>query len=242
MKINQIKNFFLDLFFPKKCLGCGKSDTYLCSDCFSRLSMRQDQIINNTCFFCGKISWQGKICTEHKPEVYLDRIISTAEYKNPLIREIIKTLKYRYVQELSVPLSQLLIKTLQNNWSLGIDHWGFIVVPIPLHKFRLRKRGFNQAELLAKPIADYFNLSIRTDILERITPTDPQANIKNTDKRKSNLKDIFNINAENAKTIEGTNIILIDDVCTTGATLIEAARVLKLNGAREIWGLTVAKG
>jgi len=240
----KIKNFFLDLFFPKKCLGCGKPDTYLCSDCFSRLSAGQDQIINNTCFFCGKISWQGKICTEHKPKVYLDRIISATEYKNPLIREVIKTLKYRYVQELSQPLSQLLITALKNNSGISniSNTSNILIIPIPLHKFRLRKRGFNQAELLAKPIADYFNLSIRTDILERITPTDPQANIKNIDKRKINLNNIFSINAEKAKIIENANIILIDDVCTTGATLIEAARILKLNGAKEVWGLTVAKG
>jgi ComF family protein len=196
----KIKNFFLDLFFPKKCLGCGKSNTYLCENCF-----KQIQIIP---------------IVERQKDACLDRIISATNYANPLIRELIKTFKYHFVQELSEPLSQLLIKTLET-LDTSLKVFNFIVIPIPLHEHKLRYRGFNQAELLAKKVANHFNLSIETNVLKRIALTSPQANIKDTDKRKNNLKDVFSI-ASGA--VEGKNILLIDDVATTGATLIEAAK------------------
>jgi len=216
--MNKIKKIFLDLFFPKKCLGCGKSDTYLCTDCFKQIQITP--------------------IVERPKDVYLDRIISATNYANPLIRELIKSFKYYYVQELSEPLSQLLIRVLEN-FDTSFKIFNFIIIPIPLHEHRLRYRGFNQAELLAKQVANHFNLPIRTNILKRIVPTGPQANIKDINKRKNNIKDVFNI-IPNA--VEGKNILLIDDVCTTGATLVEAARILKSNGAKEIWALVVAKG
>lgn len=211
---NEIRKFLLDLFFPKKCLGCGKSGTYLCPDCLR-------QIILN-----------------RRSEVSFGWIISAASYANPLTRNLIKTFKYHYVQELSEPLSQLMIKTLEPFGSM-LRNQNFIIIPIPLHKYRLRYRGFNQAELLAKHIADYFNLTIETGALKRIISTDPQANIKNMEKRKNNLKNVFAVVAE---AIKDKNILLVDDVCTTGATLIEAKEVLKLNNAKEIQAITVAKG
>jgi len=220
--MNKIKNFLLDLFFPKKCLGCGKSDTYLCADCFAWLLTEQAQ----------------NPIIERQKDTCLDRIISATNYANPLIRELIKSFKYYYVKELAEPLSQLLIKTLKT-FNFSASGGQFLIIPIPLHEHRLRYRGFNQAELLAKKVASHFNLPIETNALKRIVSTYPQANIKNTDKRKNNLKDVFEIMPG---AIKGKNILLIDDVATTGATLIEAARILKSNGAREIWALVVAKG
>jgi len=217
-------------------LGCGHPDTYLCRDCFTRIQI----IENNTCFFCGKISWKGKICIECAKENSLDRIISATEYKNPLIRDLIKAFKYHFVQELTKPLSQILIKAIENNWKLEIENWKLILIPIPLHGSRIRYRGFNQAELLAKEVADYFKLPLETDILKRKISTTPQAKIKDTEKRRANLKAVFEIGLEHP--LDGKIVILLDDVTTTGATLIEAAKVLKNSGAKEVWGLVVAKG
>jgi competence protein ComFC len=239
MWLNRVKKFFLDLFFPKKCLGCGQADIYLCPACFNKIEI----LLNNECFFCGKITWQGKICFECKKENYLDRIISATNYGNPLIRESTKAFKYHFVKELVIPLSQILIKSLD---SLELEFAcppvgrGFIMVPVPLYKAKLRSRGFNQAELLAKEISNYFNIPTETDIIKRKFPGMPQANIKDTEKRKKNIKEAFEI-SEPEKIIDKT-IILIDDVITTGATLIEIAKILKQNSVREIWAITVAKG
>jgi len=229
--------FVLNLFFPKKCLGCGTADVYLCSNCFNRIEIA----LNNTCFFCGKIIWQGKICVDCQKENYLDRIISATNYKNPLARDLIKNFKYHYVKELSQSLTQLIIKSLTLCGILDFPH-SVVVLPIPLYKIRHRTRGFNQAELLAKQIADYFNLPLETNILKRIISGIPQANIKDNKKRKENIKGVFEIHLSSLKRLRGQNIILIDDVLTTGATLIEATKVLKNNGADEVWALAVARG
>ena len=223
-RLNKIKSifknfskFFLDLFFPKKCLGCNKPDTYLCQVCFNQIEINLNIEKNN----------------------YLNKIITVVSYKDPAIREIIKKFKYNYIKELAKPLSQLLIKSIEN-LEFGLCNLDFIVVPIPLYKTRLRKRGFNQAELLAKEIANHFNLPLETNILKRNIPTEPQANIKDDEKRKENIKGVFTITSQ--ESIQGKNIILIDDVLTTSATLSEAGKILKKSGAKEIWALAVARG
>jgi len=242
MWLDKVKRFLLDLFFPKKCLGCGHPDTYLCRDCFNKIQI----IENNTCFFCGKITWQGKICINCAKENGLDRLIAATEYKNPLVRDLIKAFKYHYAKELSSLLSKLLIRTLESNSTISTN--STIIIPVPLYKYRLHYRGFNQAELLAKEVADYFNLPIEHNILKRRVFTTPQAKIKDTEKRRANLKEVFEIGPESSlkgtcpELVEGKTIILIDDVCTTGATLVEAAKILKKSGAKEVWGLVVAKG
>lgn len=250
MWLNKIKRFFLDLFFPKKCLGCGQPDTYLCRDCFTRLATRQDKIEfspNNTCFFCGKITWQGKICINCVKENGLDRLIAATEYKNPLVRNLIKAFKYHYAKELASPLSKLLIKSLETfefklpaSPANGLT-FNFLVVPIPLYKYRLHYRGFNQAELIAEEIAKHFKLPIETNTLKRKISRTPQAKISNIEKRKANVENSFDIGPE-IKSVENKIVLLVDDVITTGATLSEAAKILKQNNAKEVWGITIAKG
>lgn len=234
MFFQEAKIFLHNLFFPKKCLGCGKANVYICPDCFNKIEIS----LNNTCFFCGKITGQGRICLGCQKENYLDRVISATIYANPLIREIIKAFKYHYVRELAEPLSKLLIKSLESNSTISTN--STILIPVPLYGSRMRSRGFNQAELLAQKIAEHFNLPLEIDILKRTIPTSPQVNIKNNEKRKENIKNAFKIN--DSEKIKDKTIILIDDVATTGATLIEAAKTLKQNGAKQVWALVVAKG
>lgn len=217
LSISLLLNKALDLFFPKKCLGCNRPDTYLCRACFNKIELHP-------------------IKTK---EVYLDIIISATDYRNPVIRELIKKFKYHYIKELAQPLSQLLIKSIALCGTLDFQH-NAVIVPIALYKTRERSRGFNQAELLAKEIADYFNLSLQTNILKRTMPAEPQADIKDREKRKANIKKVFDINPE--QSVKGKDIILIDDVTTTGATLSEAGKVLKNSGANQVWALVVARG
>jgi ComF family protein len=124
------------------------------------------------------------------------------------------------------------------------------VVPIPLHKRKLRERDFNQAELLGKGVAKYFSIPLENNVLKRKKFTLAQAKIKDFKKREENIKDIFEISPEFIKKCAGQNqnllkdkiIILVDDVSTTGATLSEAAKVLMRAGAKEVWGVVVARG
>jgi ComF family protein len=213
----------------------------LCRDCFNKIPLAS----NNTCFFCEEITGQGRICINCKKEKYLDRVISASEYKNPLIRDLIRAFKYHYVQELAAPLSQLLIQIMENQGfgfhlsANGRDNLDFVVIPVPLFKHRLHYRGFNQAELIAQEIAKHFKLPIEINTIKRKISRAPQAKINDIEKRKTNIKDVFNIVPSE---VEGKIILLIDDVITTGATLSEAARILKQNKAKEVWGITIAKG
>jgi len=125
-----------------------------------------------------------------------------------------------------------------------------MVIPIPLHKRKLHERDFNQAELLAKEVAKQFSIPLENGILKRNQFTFPQAQIKDHKIRRENVKNIFEIErkfvkkckTENKNLLQEKTIILVDDVATTGATLSEAAKVLKQAGAKEVWGLVVAKG
>ena len=180
---------------------------------------------------CGKPTNQANICCNN----LINKIIVAVEYKDPIIRKIIKNFKYKYIKELKIPLSKFLIASLENI-EKPID---YIIIPIPLHKKRQRQRGFNQSELLAQEISKHFNIPIY-NVLKRNINTQAQANIKDTEKRKENIKDAFEI--QNKELIKNKNIILIDDVATTGATLLEASKILKQNQANKIYGLVVAKG
>ena len=245
VKTKKIINFLLDLFFPKKCLGCGEKNTYICQACLEKIDIAK----NNQCPFCDRPIPESLICQPCQKNYYLTRLIWSTHYYNPLIQKLIKFFKYHYIKELSRPLSKLLIKNISNISNISSIS-NIIIVPIPLHKRKLRERGFNQAELLAKEVAEYFSLPLETEILTRKKYTPQQAKTKDHRKRKEMLKNAFEISpefvkkcvSENQNLLKDKIIILVDDVFTSGATLSEAAKVLKQGGAKEVWGLVVAKG
>src|SRR4030042_5864117 len=103
-----LKKFILDLFFPKKCLGCGKNGTYICQSCLDKIEIVQ----NNQCPFCDRPIPATLICRPCQKNYYLSRLIWTANYYNPLIQKLIKIFKYHYIKELAKPLAKLLIKRL----------------------------------------------------------------------------------------------------------------------------------
>ena len=132
-----------------------------------------------------------------------------------------------------------------------------ILVPIPLHPSRYRSRGFNQAEVIASALSKRLDIPVNTTLLIRTEKTTPQVEMKDRDKRLANMKDVFSLrsnltmkqlastrfDARRAQRGEWNNlaIILVDDVFTTGATLRSAASVLKHNGAKFVWGITIAQ-
>ena len=115
----------------------------------------------------------------------------------------------------------------------------YVIIPVPLHPSRRRERGFNQAELIAKIISAYYNRPLISTGLIRTRPTDYQAHLHGQYARLKNVADAFA--ARDRHLIRGKNIILVDDVATTGATLHAAAQILKDAGAHKIIGLVAAK-
>ena len=115
-------------------------------------------------------------------------------------------------------------------------------MPIPLSRRRFRARGFNQAEFLARPIADFLELPLDTTTFTRIRHTKPQTETESAAERRENLRGCFAVlDTGNSRAVRGKNILLVDDVTTTGTTFLEAARTLKAAGAGTVYALAAAK-
>ncbi|MFH1822156.1 MAG: phosphoribosyltransferase family protein [Patescibacteria group bacterium] len=266
MKINILKNhanilrdFFLDLIFPTNCLGCGQEGAWLCDNCFSRITFKKTQY----CLECKQVNQFGEFCPECLPKYYLDGIWIAGDYENKIIQNLIKNLKYRFVKNISLILGNFLSLFLRNlinqarlkpadikenlNWrrfdvlkntpNILLNFNQAIIIPVPLHKKRERWRSFNQSQMIAEIVAKKFYRPLIND-LKRIKHKKPQAKLSETERQK-NILDCFSWQAKN---LANHDIILIDDVVTTGSTLNECAKILKQAGAREVWGLVVAKG
>jgi ComF family protein len=168
-------------------------------------------------------------CDSENPEI--DGIRSPFLF-NGVIRRAIHELKYRNIRSLAVPLAELLYEYIREN-----PVPGEVLVSVPLHRKRLRERGYNQSGLLAKQLGKLTGMPVTDDCLVRQQHTPPQARTANIDERRRNVIDAFS--CVNGK-LEGRRVILIDDVTTSGTTLNACAGTLKKSGAVSVWGLTMA--
>lgn len=218
---------FLDYIFPKRCVNCGKIGKYFCDSCIKKI--RTIAHNERICPMCGRFAFEGITHPYCRSRYSLDGLTSFFHYDGS-VRKAIKAIKYRYVSDLANEFISLILElpsTIYDQRS--------ILVPIPLHPARYRERGFNQAEVLGRIIAQQLNVPVRTDILGRTRATMPQAEISGKKKRLENMKHSF-VSGD----IRG-NILLFDDVCTTGATLRNAADALKRAGANHVWAMTIAR-
>lgn len=235
-----MKNFILDCLFPVYCLGCGRflksaTKSYLCPDCQNKIPVNSGVF----CPLCFKRLAGANIrrCPHSDKKSSLDFLGVAASYENPLIRELIHKYKYGFAKEISWTLAKILIHYLEK--SFPDDLKNYCLIAIPLHRQRLNWRGFNQSEELAKILSRKFFIPLNQDCLIRQKNTANQAEIKNPEERKNNLENAFAL--KNQKTIENKNIVILDDVFTSGATMEAAAAALKSGGAKKIIGLVIAK-
>ncbi len=220
----SLKSALLNLFFPLACLNCGQSGAWLCPRCRRLLKIND----------AGRS--KARLTIPH-----LDDIFIAGDYSDPLLAALIKKFKYGFIKGLGEELSRFLIFF----WAGAEAGFGktfkeppdFLVVPLPLTAKRRRWRGFNQAEILARPFAHHFAYAFGQD-LERTAHRPPQTAL-NEKERTLNVKGAF---AWRGGDLRDKKIILVDDVVTTGATLNEAASVLRAAGASRIYGLVLAKG
>jgi len=222
----------LDFLFPRRCLGCGKWGKYFCENCIDAIRPLEKQI----CPVCEKPAITGKAHSKCQTRYSLDGLTSIFSYEGA-IKNAVTKLKYKFVTDLAEELVTLSVKHLP---SYFIHHTSYILIPIPLHSRRQRWRGFNQAELLGKMLAEKFGWQVRTDILLRHKHTKPQTDLKGKE-RKVNIRGAFKINSNCKLSILNSKLILFDDVWTTGSTLRECGKVLKRIGVKEAWGLTLTR-
>lgn len=220
-----------DLFFPKTCLNCHKEGRWLCESCSDSLFF----IDSHFCPFCGNIGDLFFVCKSCRGATGIEKVFSLFKYNDPLARKIIKNFKYRYVKSIVHELEPIIRKFLLKYSGL-IEKDGVTLLPVSLGWYKIRERGFNQAEELAKVIKKILNLEINTKILKKCGITRSQATLS-YEERFNNLKGAFKVIKTPPK-----NVIIVDDVFTTGSTVKEVASVLKKAGTERIQIITFARG
>lgn len=239
-EIKEIASSFLDLIYPPVCAGCGNEwrgdETPICRECLHEIRFFSPPI----CPRCGAPG-QQPICTETKrcrrcPEgtLFFDRARSVFSYKDPRVKNLIQALKFDRQTRLAAPLSRLLSR----GYDLFYSGEPFdAIVPVPLHKSRLREREFNQAALLCQTLQTKTGVPIREDLVFRVRRTPPQYTL-DPQKRRKNLARAF-VAADETR-VQGLRILLVDDVMTTGATINAVSAALRSSGSRSICALTLA--
>ncbi len=225
----QLRKIAVDFFFPPHCVGCGKVGDFLCADCSRKLP----RIVPPICNRCGKPQTSGTLCPScWGAQSGIDGIRSIF-YFDGIVRKAIHELKYYNLRALSDYLADFMYQYLQ-----GSKIEGDIILPVPLHRNRIRSRGYNQSALIAVKLAKLSGIPFEQNMLIRTKDSIPQARTKTGQERQRNVDGAFNC-PDNM--LRGSRIILVDDVCTTGATLEACAGTLKNAGAISVWGLTVAR-
>ncbi len=264
--IKSAYSFALDILFPIKCIGCKiefedkePRDRWICESCLAKIPLRKMQ----ACPVCEEFSEEGKTHYRCRNKTSLDGLWVASEYKYQIISDAIHKLKFNFAKDVSFPLSKIVIKSVMDSVEFSDFHDILlskfskeeeeklyldeeknkkpetIIIPVPLHKKRLNWRGFNQAFLLSKYVANQFGLDLREDLIKRARNTKPQTKIRSLRDRKENIINAFYCPQD--KCLVGKNVVIIDDVCTTLATMNECAKVAQKAGAENIWGLVVAR-
>lgn len=225
----------LDILFPKRCLNCGRFGKYFCDHCVS--TIRTIGTSETICPVCERPAIGGMTHPRCQTRYALDGLTSIFRYDG-IIREAVKTLKYRLVTDLAIEFVSLIPSSfLDELTKYRTDETSLL--PIPLHPTRYRDRGFNQAEVLGRFLSGRLNIPIRTDILRRVKKTTPQVEMKDRKDRLQNMRGVFSIH--NSKFIIPNSVLLFDDVFTTGATMRAAGESLKRAGVTSVWAVTMAR-
>lgn len=231
-------NLLLDLLFPKKCVGCGKSDTYFCVDCVTNI--KQGELVCPKCEHPAVGGQTHPIC---RRKFSLDGLWSLGIYEGPLKKSIQK-LKYgSLVRDFAPVLVDILIEYWARYQPFLIDEikkdqgQGWAVVAVPLHWYRENKRGFNQSGLVARLLAQKLNLKF-FEGLKRTRYTKSQVGLLGK-QRRENIHNAFELSPNYS--LYATNYLLIDDVWTTGSTIRECGYILKRSGAKKVWAITLAR-
>lgn len=231
---NKILAGIYDCIFPKRCLSCKKFDVFICKDCLKKIKKPDHE----ECPICRKENSGNNVCLNCKLKTDLSYLWVMSEYDD-LVKTIICEIKYNFVKELIALFDEIIerhfkeLKNVVNNP---------ILIPIPLHKKRYSERGFNQAQLIAERVLSFSGGIIVNDLVIRNKYSAPQAKLK-ANERRINLVDHFAINTDKSLLLDrGRQIVLIDDVYTTGATMSELAVLLKKEGFYNIGGIVLARG
>ncbi len=219
----------LDWIYPPSCCGCGIIGSDICPECFSQVEIYRP---DPTCKICGGDANSTKICpTCSNQNPRYDRICSWGIYSG-ILKLIIQEYKFNRRIKLADFLIDPLVKCIVD-WNPVID----IIVPVALSKQRMKTRGYNQSAIIAKMIAERIDVEFSGKALIRMKNTKPQVSLS-AKERCLNVVDAF---SANLSFVKGKNILLVDDIITTGATINECTKALKNSGANKVYVFTIAR-
>lgn len=230
----RVTQQWLDLLFPPRCAGCRKGGHVLCADCIRAIPLLQPPF----CQHCGSPSAASGMCQScryHAPRLHGLRAVSV--FEEPL-RSYIHALKYNGNTRLAEPLGRLLAQAYTRN-GFQVD----AIIAVPLHAERQKQRGYNHAQLLAEVCASLVGVPLYSDMVQRQRATPAQVGLS-AGQRLQNMAGAFLCTpAFSAGTgaLNGRRILIIDDVCTTGATIEACAAPLYAAGAAAVSGLVLAR-
>ncbi len=236
---------FLDLIYPPRCLICGRDgETVICDFCYAQFASLPEPV----CDVCGR-PVDSPTCRFCATREALSNGVGWAfsgaraasVYDGPL-RHAIHQLKYRHVEALGPPLGEHLANRATAD-GLIPSHWQAIdaIVPMPIARARRRQRGYNQTELIARPLATMQNLPLLTDVLQRTGRATAQVGLT-LDARRANVHET-SFTAVDQSRIAGKTLLLIDDVFTTGTSVDACARALRApGGAATVYVLALGAG
>ncbi|MBI2288022.1 MAG: ComF family protein [Chloroflexi bacterium] len=228
-QVAKLGGMALALLFPQRCVGCGRDGAFICQSCHKSLP----RLMPPLCPRCGRPQASGILCPSCVGwQAEIDGIRSPFRFDG-VIRQAVHQLKYRNLRAIAAPLAQLVVDYLATS-TVPAE----VLVPVPLHRKRLRERGYNQSGLLAKKIGKLTNLPVVEDCLARERYTLPQARTETVEERHRNIAGAF---ACRDHSLQDKKVLLINDVATSGATLDACAAALKAGGAASVWGLVLAR-
>ncbi len=241
-KVKKIGNLLENLLLlsPRICVICRQEKSYyqgLGRNCLQKIAFIKGSI----CKCCGRPYGDNRfpqevVCDQCQQTKYYFTTARAVGIYEGFLKKVLAELKYRYRPELGTALGYLLVDWFAINRAYFAPD---LIIPIPLHPERLVKRGYNQGELLATPLAKYLGIKIQNDLLMREKATLSQ-NSLSREARFLNIKNAFR--CVNAGVVAQKQVLIIDDIFTTGATVSAAAETLLQAGAREIKILTLTTG
>ena len=226
-KLSRILNAAIDLLFPLSCVVCGREGRFLCNGCAPGLPRLQKP-------YCSLCASPGapRLCSwcEASPPSF-DGIAAPYLMAGP-VRDTVLGLKYRNLRAWAPHMGRLMTEYMESE-PIDAD----VLVPVPLHRRRVRYRGYNQSELLAREISRRTDIPMNPKVLSRNRDTPPQVSMSSGEERRQNMAGAFECTGD----VLGKRVLLIDDVVTTGATISACAGPLKSAGALSVRALALAR-
>jgi ComF family protein len=246
LSIAERFDWVVDWLYPPRCRACaariaGRGGEYFCFGCWTKIQ----QVGHPLCNLCGRPFPDAGgddhicgVCITRPPQFVAARAWACyprGEREEHPLRQAVQKFKYGRKVSLGKPLGRVMARGCRDFLAgCEVD----VIIPVPLHPKRLRWRGFNQSVLLAQQVSRTYAVPMDPFLLRRVKETPPQTQL-NEDERRRNVRGAFALAPGRAVAKE--NVLLVDDVYTSGATVNECSRTLRKNGAHQVFVLTLAR-